>query len=52
MKIMMGADPVTGNQGGHQATLEAAAVFVIDVFHTGRLAEASELQEPEVFIIA
>ena len=39
MKIVMGADPVTGNQGGHQTALQAAAVFVIDVFDTGRLFE-------------
>ena len=45
MQIVMGADPITSDERGHQAALEAAAVFVIDIFDTGLLAKSGQLQQ-------
>ncbi len=45
VQVVTSADPVAGDEGSHQRAFETATVFVVDVFDTGWLAEAGELQE-------
>jgi len=45
VQLLMGSDPVATDQCGHLAFIQAATMFVIDIFDTRLLLEMSHLQQ-------